>query len=935
MRYVFWQKSKMSGCILRADRILLAIPIFFYLCSFPSYAQVPETQSSITKSSTHITGVMPEKAYPGDTLEIFLNADISKYSVDEIKVSFDGVSGDIISTGPDVLKVRVPIDLPASNSVWVVVAIRTSKTPPARMVVLPIPLLYKIIKNPLYLALIISVIIGIGIVLGLVMVRQFRKRPLQEKIEDRPPGIQGHTQGVSSLDASIEAEPKLEPPQVPDELIAACQKGECIVFAGADLSKAAGLPTWQEFVQSLLQWAMDSQLLDMKLGSSYRDALQKGEVDLVADGVARAVQTYVGPRAWESLLFSYLQKVFVSPSPQPTKAHRLLKQIGFAGALTTNLDSLLEQALEAPVFTPRDAQKLLPKLAEREPFILKLYGTLDQPQTVKISPVQFKDAAADNRIFLEFVEKLFLSRTVLFVGTSMDSVQSNLEAQQLRNIRRSHYALVGVSGSEWRAKAESLRRFNVQTLPYPASEGDAAVVKFLNMLAERVVSERRAPKAVLSEPPCLRRVQLENIGPFDSIDLQLHPQWNILLGDNGVGKSSIIKAIALALCGKEGKSLADRLIKFGRPSGRIVLELTDGATNVTDLYRTSAGPEVKVRPQRELLGTERWLAMGFPPLRQVGWTLPKGPQPKPGTPYTTPNDLLPLVEGDLDPRMTDLKQSILNFDYQSKAKGGERYQKLLDDFFEVIDKVTEGVTIRKGRIDPKTYQIYVITDDGEVPLAAVSQGTQSLMGWIGLLLQGLYEVYDNTEKPREAPALVLIDEIDAHMHPEWQQKLVRHLKELFPKVQFIATTHSPLVTLTSEPGETLLVQRTGPDHNQIVVQRSELDVRRWRADQVLTTLFGLESSNPMLYAWMKEYTNLLARDSLDEKEEDRLHYLASMLEIAPPEPFEREEARLAYQSIKKALDEQLASIPEEKLEEIRKEAKVQVLESISRKRRPL
>jgi hypothetical protein len=91
----------------------------------------------------------------------------------------------------------------------------------------------------------------------------------------------------------------------------------------------------------------------------------------------------------------------------------------------------------------------------------------------------------------------------------------------------------------------------------------------------------------------------------------------------------------------------------------------------------------------------------------------------------------------------------------------------------------------------------------------------------------------------------------------------------------------------------------------------------------------------MVHEWVKEYTDLLARSSLNDKEEVRLKYLASMLEIAPPEPFEREEARLAYQSIKKALDEQIANIPEDKMEEIRREAKVQVLESMSRQRRPI
>jgi predicted ATP-binding protein involved in virulence len=439
----------------------------------------------------------------------------------------------------------------------------------------------------------------------------------------------------------------------------------------------------------------------------------------------------------------------------------------------------------------------------------------------------------------------------------------------------------------------------------------------------------------------LKRVTLENIGPFDSLSLELDQDWNILLGDNGVGKSSILKAIALGIAGEDAKLYADRLIKSGQTHATVTLETSNGKPYLTEILKTTTGPAQVISKSGRLLEAEGWLTLGFPPLRSMGWEQLRGPQLEEGKRRPVPDDVLPLIMGEPDPRCNRLKQWILNLDYRS-AKASEKshsefvhFKNIIDQFFAVVGRLAEGVRIEFRQVDADRGRILILTDDGEVPIEALSQGTISLIGWVGVLLQRLHEVFEDLPAFREQYALVLIDEIDAHMHPGWQQKLVRQLKELFPKVQFIATTHSPLVTLTCEPGETLLVQRTGPDGNQVVVQRSDLDVRRWRADQVLTTLFGLESSNPMLYTWMKEYTDLVARDSLNKEQEDRLNYLASMLEIAPPEPFEREEARLAYQTIKKALDEQLARIPKEKLEEIRKEAKVQVLESISRQRRPL
>jgi len=914
--------------------------------------------------SIAIKAVVPDVASPGDSVEIMLDRDLSKYAPEDLAVSFDNIPGKIIGVGGNDLKVQVPHDLRPRKNIWVVVRAGKFKTAPYRdfavaaVVRTPSPPPQKpasafesLRNNPLFL--IAAVCIGGAIVFLLFWwLRKYlrRKQAMQREIEGLRLALEKRSTDVSPKPAlTIESEqesqpreapePELPVPVVPAELVEACQKGECVVFAGADLNKAAGLPTWQEFVQGLLQWAMENKILDPSLEISYREALQSGQADLVADGVASAVQA--GDNPARDLLLKYLQDVFRKSSAQPTPAHHLLKQIGFSGALTTNLDSLLEDALEAPVFTPLDVKELLPTLAKRAPFVLKLFGTLEKPETIQISPTRYRDGVADNRVLLEFVEKLFLSRTVLFIGTSMDGVQSNLEALRLRNMNRSHYALVGVSGREWQAKEVSFQqRFGVQILPHSVKEGDGALLNFLGVLATKVTRSRAATKSAPREPPYLKRVQLENIGPFETLDLRLDPRWNILLGDNGVGKSNILKAVALALCGKHAQRYADRLIKFGRPRGRIVLEFTDGAANVTELYRTSAEPEIKTLSQRELLGTERWLALGFPPLRQVGWTPPKGPQPRPGTPYTTPSDMLPLVTGDLDPRMDDLKQSIINFDYQALSDGGERSKNLLDDFFDVVDQMTPGVTFRRGSIDPKTFQIFVETDDGKVPLAAVSQGTQSMMGWVGLLLQRLYEVYDDAAHPKDQPALVLIDEIDAHMHPRWQQSIVHSLKELFPNAQFVATTHSPLIVAGMERREVRVVRRAGPEEAEaghVVIEWPKQKLKGLRADQILTgsSLFHLESTlAPDLDAARRRYTTLAAKDSLTAEEQRELESLAESVEIRIPAPHEREVARMAFEKMQQALEQELTKLSPEERKKLMEEAKVQVQENVTGSRRP-
>ncbi len=228
-----------------------------------------------------------------------------------------------------------------------------------------------------------------------------------------------------------------------------------------------------------------------------------------------------------------------------------------------------------------------------------------------------------------------------------------------------------MSGTTWRAKAEALRRrYQIEVIPYETSVDHREVGKFLLELLERIrgVSGDSAAVGGQIRHTWLRRLRLENVGPFAALDLPLNRKWNVLLGNNGVGKSTILRAVAVALCGREAQSQADRLLRAWARPCRIVLHTApdpDGAGSeyVTEIQHTSTGTEVKTFPGR-LLETEGWLAVGFPALRTVTWRRIGGPQLEEGRRRPNPEDLLPLVDGEPDPRMDGLKQWVVNLDYR-------------------------------------------------------------------------------------------------------------------------------------------------------------------------------------------------------------------------------------------------------------------------------
>jgi len=563
----------------------------------------------------------------------------------------------------------------------------------------------------------------------------------------------------------------------------------------------------------------------------------------------------------------------------------------------------------APVYTSLDADELTAALGRSAFFILKLSGIIERPESLQITPAEYRDTIAANRIYSQFIEKLFSSRTVFFLGASLDGILSHLDAFPMANLRHRHYALVSVSGTEWQAKADRLqRRYNVQVLPYQASEMHEEVLEFLDSLAKTLTKavsrEPDAPRkpSPTPAPLLLKRLRFENIGPFDALELTLDAHWNVLLGDNGVGKSSILKAIALAVCGKDAQPYADRLIRFGQTTGRIILETTRGETNVVELYRTGitiTGMEADIRvlSQRELLGTEPWLAVGFPPLRQMSWTSRVSLQSTSGRPQASSDDLLPLVLSDPDPRMDDLRDTIYRLEAQASIDKDDRPRRVRDAIFQVVSSLTEGLQFRFSRLDAATGRIWVITDDGEVPLEAVSQGTQSLLGWVGVLVKRLFEVYEGEDQPLHKPAVVLIDEIDAHMHPVWQQTIVPHLSKLFPNTQFIATTHSPLI-VTGMPVEQ--VTRLDRRNGRIVQLEIEPDMTMGRADQVLTSeLFQLSTTLDLeTQSQMQAYQDLLAKGEFRTSEEEReFRRLAQVLEFRIPVAAETPSARRAEEML--------------------------------------
>jgi hypothetical protein len=354
-------------------------------------------------------------------------------------------------------------------------------------------------------------------------------------------------------------------PAVPPELFNACLSGNCVLFAGSGFSAQAGLPTWTEFLTQFLS------RLDQEDSSSSWSPLR----DELARGSAGTVVDLLNARGKTAELKNALSAAYRREVSIPQSCTSLLSAVPFAGALTANLDAVLETAAasrEPRVVRLKENTDFSALLREKRFFVLKLQGDAHQLPSLVIGQEEFLQAFDETPNLRTFVGSLFASHTVLFLGASLAGIEWFLTAFRIKAGPTSlHFALVPDEPNFEVAAERFLSRFRIRLLRYMPTPGFPAVAEFMQELARQVQAGQAALPSADLQPSRIEKVALKNIGPFADIELKFPKLWTLLLGNNGCGKSTLLRAIALALSGddEEAKRAGASLLKTGADTGSI------------------------------------------------------------------------------------------------------------------------------------------------------------------------------------------------------------------------------------------------------------------------------------------------------------------------------------------------------------------------------
>jgi hypothetical protein len=668
----------------------------------------------------------------------------------------------------------------------------------------------------------------------------------------------------------LEVEPDRPAPEVPEELVRLCASGKGILFAGPGLGAQSGLPSHQEALVQIVDRIDLPPLLKQQL----KDALKAEELGFVSEAIESQVE--------RKTLLDQLALCYSAEGAEISDAHEYLRELKFAGVLTSAWDHFVAKAFAKKgtviISGEADAQQAL---RQDSHFIARLRGALDIPATVVFSSAEYQRTFFARPALARFVASQVIVHPLFFVGMSLAGLDEFFSAFRFppQSIPRS-FALVPYAPL-WEMQQQRFRaNYNVELIGYDRRNRHEQLVEFLREL-EKLVGA--LPPEGDVQPGKLRRVRLENIGAFENLELtDLQDGWNIILGNNGAGKSTILRAIALGLCGDDPEAAiaGAYLLRHSARFGSIELQVGE-VSYKTELRRV--GNRVLTSAQFTLPQKGGPLTLGFPALRGISQRDPSGPS---ATWSTEPRvgDLLPLIRGTIDTRLDSLKQWLVNLVVNSTAGGGisnreaASNQARLRDFYQLLREFTPGQQVEPGRIDRQSWQVFVKTEDGDIPIDHLSQGMSSIFGWVGTLIQRMYEI-PSSGRPTDQPALVLVDEIDAHLHPEWQMVLTTIVKQHFPNVQIVATTHSPLVVAGMKQAELRIASRDPAEPSRIDVVLCPIDPEGMRADQILTSpIFGLLSTRgPQTNDEMRRLSELALLKERNPDQEAKFQELRSKL----------------------------------------------------------
>ena len=361
----------------------------------------------------------------------------------------------------------------------------------------------------------------------------------------------------------------------------------------------------------------------------------------------------------------------------------------------------------------------------------------------------------------------------------------------------------------------------------------------------------------------MEQIHIKNYKALEDVSIELNPGVNLLIGDNGSGKTSVLEGIAVALGGIFVNVVGVTTKNIIKDDVHIKIKpLGDSSTSIEYCEPVSTGCTLYIaenqkfswnRVKEEVSAAHTridnkdvcaWMKkltnhsdtnlplISFQSAARA-WRVKRGDF---GTELKKKLDdrrcgYIGCLDSSMDVKSIQqwcLKQEIVASNKRS-VREYEMFKNIVASFMKEINELYEITTIYYS---PQFNELVYKDDREEMPISKLSAGYQSLLWMIMDLAYRVCMLNPELKDRNQITGIVLIDEIDLHLHPKWQWKVIDALRETFKNVQFIIATHSPIVISSSKKANLILLDKEQITYLPDCYGYEVEDVLRYRQESV-------------------------------------------------------------------------------------------------------
>jgi len=432
----------------------------------------------------------------------------------------------------------------------------------------------------------------------------------------------------------------------------------------------------------------------------------------------------------------------------------------------------------------------------------------------------------------------------------------------------------------------------------------------------------------------LKSVEIKNIKGFTEQKISFNNnnksyKWITLLGENGVGKSTLLQAIALLLAGPDAakkliispqnwvrnnldygelraiihKDNDDKGMMLNKGRNKFSYDYSyffigDKNTRIgVDNYPANTLNAKKsdtlewLRTNAFNLDSHGWFAAGYGPFRRIS-CIETNPVRLGEIKRKSREDNF-TAQFNENEALNTFQEWMVFLDYRiAKNPDDAKSKEIMRLGEEAIIQLLPG----NIKIDQVTSDGMIIfsLDNQLIPITQLSDGFRSAIALGGDLIWRLFQTFSHVKDkdPREASGIVLIDELDIHLHPIWQRLIAQKLRDFFPNIQFFVATHSPFVAAGA--GEEALTLKLKMINGEVQIEQVD-NIAAYDFDDILrSSAFDLVSTHsPDIQNKIDRYDDLTSkRDNLQEEELEEYEKLRQFMKEFQPIGGKREAGSL-------------------------------------------